>query len=53
MDDNTMHIEKSRSIWCGVATTYCGLKVPNPQKVWFPSLSGRPTCPACKANGGK
>lgn len=53
MNDNTMHIEKSRSWWDGSATTWCGLKIPKPETIWFPSLSGRPTCAACKANGGK
>ncbi|MGI5501458.1 hypothetical protein [Lentzea sp. CA-135723] len=53
MTDNTMHIEKSRSWWNGSSTTWCGLTIPDPQKVWFPSLSGRPTCAACVANGGK
>ncbi|MDX8048507.1 hypothetical protein SK571_03865 [Lentzea sp. BCCO 10_0798] len=53
MNDNTMHIEKSRSLWNGRSTTFCGLTIPKPEKVWFPSLSGRPTCAACVANGGK
>lgn len=44
-----MHARQSRSWWDGSVTTLCGLKIPDPERVWFPSLSSHIACPACKA----
>lgn len=54
MTNLTMHIG-TRSWWNGTVTTLCGLKIPDGERVWFPSLSGNTTCPACKAikQGGR
>lgn len=50
-----MHIKKTRSWWDGSITTLCGLKILEPERVWFPSLSGNVGCPACLAieRGGR
>ncbi|RAS58876.1 hypothetical protein C8D87_11746 [Lentzea atacamensis] len=49
MARQVMHIKKSRSWWDGSVTTLCGLKILDPERIWFPSLSGNVSCPACVA----
>lgn len=48
-EDDVMHIEASRSWWNGVATTLCGIKIPNPRTYWFAWLSSNPRCTSCDA----
>ncbi|GLZ36338.1 hypothetical protein Lesp02_85250 [Lentzea sp. NBRC 105346] len=54
MATQIMHIG-TRSWWNGSVKTLCGLKIREPGRVWFPSLSGNRVCPACKAiqQGGR
>lgn len=47
----------TRSWWNGTWTSLCGLKFrgSDAERLWFPSLSGIPRCPVCKAieRGGR
>lgn len=49
MAREVIHIEASRSLWNGSATTVCGIKIPNPRTYWLAWLSSNPKCPACEA----
>lgn len=44
-----MHIKKSRFWWDSSVITLCGLKILDPERVWFPSLSSAAKCPTCEA----
>jgi len=54
MTDHTGYVHRgTRSWWDGSVTTLCGLRIPQPRSVWWPTK--RDVCPACariKAQAG-